>query len=110
MKRTALILMTVLTLAILDGGNVKRGLAQTENNCLLLEISGASGRSVCDNSWLATWTWTAPATGPVTFDTQGSDFDLLLSVLALDGTFQGEMRFNAQRGQEYSVAAWAYQR
>ena len=105
MKRTALVLMTVLMLAALDGGNVKPGLAQTENDCLLLEISGASGRSVCENNWFARWTWTAPATGPVTFDTEGSDFDLLLTVLELDGTFQGEMRLSAQQSQEYNIFA-----
>ena len=105
MKRTALVLM-VLMLAILDGGNVKPGLAQTESSCQFLRISGASGRNVCEDSWLATWRWTAPATGPVTFDTEGSDFDLLLTVLDIEGTFQGEVRFNAQQDQEYSVAAW----
>ena len=104
MQRTTLILMTVLTLAILDGGNVSRGLA--ESNCVALEISGASGRSVCENNWLARWTWTAPATGPVTFDTQASDFGLLLTVLDLDGTFQDEMSFNAQQGQKYVIFAW----
>ena len=61
-------------------------------------ISGASGRVTGSNvgaskefgepnhagntggasvNW---WSWTAPATGTVTFDTQGSDFDTLLAV------------------------------
>ena len=70
------------------------------------EISGASGRSVCENNWLARWTWTAPATGPVTFYTESSDSGLLLTVLDLDGIFQDEVRFNAQQRQEYVIFAW----
>ena len=99
---TLVFLMTV----ILDGGNVRPGLALPTDACLLIEISGASGRSVCDNSWLASWTWTAPSTGPVTFDTEGSDFDMLLAGSDLDGIFQGEVRFSAQQGQKYSIFAW----
>ena len=109
MKRTALVLMTVLILAILDGGSFKAGLAQTENDCQRLEISGASGRSVCENNWLARWTWTAPATVPVTFDTEDSDFNLLLTVLDLDGIFQDEMRFNGATGPRVRHICMAYQ-
>ena len=105
MNRTALVLMAVVMIASLDGGNVRPGLAQTESNCLFLELRAASGRSVYENNWFAKRTWTAPATGPVTFDTEGSDVHLLLTVLELDGTFQGEMRFNAQQGQAHGIFA-----
>ena len=60
-------------------------------------ISGASGRMTGSNVGASKefgepnhggnrggasvwWSWTAPATGTVTFDTQGSDFDTLLAV------------------------------
>lgn len=55
---------------------------------------------------MARWTWTAPATGPVTFYTESSDSGLLLTVLDLDGIFQDEVRFNAQQRQEYVIFAW----
>ena len=65
------------------------------------------------------WTWTAPTTGPVTFDTRGSNFDTLLAVYTGDslsdltettsnddtgGTRQSAVRFSAQRGQTYRIA------
>lgn len=119
MRSTTLILMTVLALAVLDGGNVKSGFTQSAvdlDYCLGIEISGASGRSVCENNWTASWTWTAPTTGAVTFDIESSDFDMHLVVSVgstrvtsnrdLDGTLQGEVRFNAQQGREYRISAW----
>ena len=71
------------------------------------------------------WSWTAPATGPVTFDTRGSDFDTLLAVYtgssvgALTpvaynddapggGTYQSEVSFTAQQGVAYQIAVDGY--
>ena len=71
------------------------------------------------------WSWTAPATGTVTFDTQGSDFDTLLAayrgsgVSALSvvvsnddapggGTYQSEVSFAAQQGVVYHIAVDGY--
>ena len=102
-------------------------------------ISGASGQGSGSNSggskesgepihagntggasmW---WSWTAPATGMVTFDTEGSDFDTLLAVytggsvgaLSLvasdDDTIgrQSEVSFTAQQGVAYHIAVDGY--
>ena len=68
------------------------------------------------------WSWTAPATGTVTFDTQGSDFDTLLAVytggsvggLTLvasdDDTIgrQSQVSFTAQQGVVYHIAVDGY--
>ena len=75
MKPTALILMAVLMIAALCGANVQPGVAQTTDDCPS-QISGASGRRVCEDTTFEVWTWTAPATGTVTFDTRGSDMTL----------------------------------
>ena len=95
-------------------------------------ISGASGRVTGSNVGVSKefgepnhggnaggasvwWSWTAPATGTVTFDTQGSDFDTLLAVyrgssvgalvvLASDDDTigrQSEVSFAAQQGIVY---------
>lgn len=100
-------------------------------------ISGGSGRSAGNNIdagkeigepdhagdsggasvW---WTWAAPATGAVTFDTRGSDFDTLLAVYtgehldrlaevssnddASEGQRQSAVRFLAQQDQTYHIA------
>ena len=110
MQRTTLC-MTVLMIVALDGGNVT-GSAQTENGCLALEISGASGRSVCEDTMIKVWFWVAPATGPVAFDTRGSDVSLELSVFTFDPVFTtvalleaGQVRFTAQKGVEYTILA-----
>ena len=68
------------------------------------------------------WRWTAPASGAVTIDTAGSDFDTLLAVYTGSGVgaltevasnddaigFQSEVRFTAQRGVVYHVAVDGY--
>ena len=105
----------IFLIAILAFGHIAPGFAQTQEDD---SISGASGRSVRNNVFWASWTWTAPATGPVTFDTRGSDFDTLLTIS--DGvsylpiasnldlvnlTFSSELRFAAQQGQTYSITA-----
>ena len=107
----------VFLIAIVDFGYIRPGFAQAEEDD---SISGASGQSVRTNVvWGASWTWTAPATGPVTFDTHGSDFDTLLTIFdgatydapiasnvdLSDGTFSSEVRFTAQQGQTYSITA-----
>ena len=102
-------------------------------------ISGASGRVTGSNVGASKefgepnhagnaggasvwWSWTAPATGTVTFDTQGSDFDTLLAVyrgssvgaLAVvasdDDTIgrQSEVSFAAQQGVVYHIAVDGY--
>ena len=104
-------------------------------------LSGASGRSKKssigagkesgepnhagnDGGASVWWTWTAPATGSVTFDTRGSNFDTLLAIYtgtslnrlpeiasnddASDGTLQSEVRFRAQQGQTYHIAVDGY--
>lgn len=113
MQRTTLLLMIVSTLAILSASNIKTGFAQTDNDCLLLEISGASGRSVCEDTTFEGWRWTAPATGPVTFNTQGSDMTLRLTVHTFDPVYTevaaapDVVRFTAQEGTVYSIFASA---
>ena len=69
------------------------------------------------------WTWAAPMSDEVTFNTQGSDFDTLLAVYTGEslnrlkavgsnddtgGTLQSEVRFVAQQGQTYHVAVDGY--
>ena len=116
MKRTAPIMTTVLMIAILaSGGHVGSGLAQTDLPPSF-DINGASGRSVHEYTETPVFFWwTAPATVPVVFDTQGSDFDTLLAVYAVDslaeiafnddagGTLQSAVRFTAQEGLEYAI-------
>ena len=77
-----------------------------------IPISGKSGRSVrtigINVAIYTQWIWTAPVTGPVTFDTLGSDFAVLLTAevrdddnfwnVAIDGN---AMRFIAQQDQSY---------
>ena len=149
MKLFSLIWASVfLMTAIMDGGDVRPSLAQTgEEDFLPVAISGddfttsvavsrASGRSKGSNISASKeigepdhagdsggasvwWTWTAPATGPVTFDTRGSNFDTLLAVYTGDnlsdlaettsnddtgGTYQSAVRFSAQQGQTYHIA------
>jgi hypothetical protein len=75
------------------------------------------GKSV----WYA---WTAPASGTVTFDTSGSDFDTLLAVYrgssvdnlttiaanddAEDGGYTSRVDFSAVQGVEYRIAVDGY--
>ena len=96
-----------------DGSNVGAGLETGEPN----HASKSGGASV----W---WTWTAPATGEVTFDTRGSSFDTLLAVYtgthlnrltpvasnddASSGGRQSTVSFRAQRGQTYHIAVDGY--
>ena len=68
------------------------------------------------------WRWTAPASGTVTIDTAGSDFDTLLAVYTGGGVdaltavassddaigFQSEVRFTARQGVVYHVAVDGY--
>lgn len=115
MKRFGVWTLAVL-IAIMDFGCVRLSFAQSEDDFLPVPISGASGRSVRANVFLAVWTWTAPATGPVTFDTRGSDFDTLLTVYDDDAevasnfdlndfTLSSELGFRAQQGRVYDVIA-----
>lgn len=84
------------------------------------EHAGLSGGS---SVWRS---WTAPATGPVTFDTVGSDFDTLLAVYvgnAVDaltvvatsddiqwpGNLLSELTFYAQAGVTYAIAIDGFQ-
>ena len=103
-------------------------------------ISGASGRATgsnvgagkefgepnhAGNSGGASvwWTWTAPATGEATFNTQSSDFDTLLAIYTgtsvsqltlvgsnddASGALQSEVSFVAQQGQTYQIAVDGY--
>ena len=78
-----------------------------------------AGRSGGASLW---WRWTAPASGTVTIDTAGSDFDTLLAVYtggAVDVLtavasnddavgLQSEVRFTAQQGVVYHVAVDGY--
>ena len=118
MKRFSVWTLVVL-IAIMDVGYVRSGSAQSEDDDFVVRISGASGQSVRTNVWLAAWDWTAPATGPVTFDTRGSDFDTLLSVFdnssdaQVGANFDGdpvtpdrtEVLFTAQQGRLYGIYA-----
>ena len=68
------------------------------------------------------WSWTAPASGMVTIDTQGSDFDTLLAVYtgsSVDALtivasnddaigLQSEVSFTAQQGVVYHIAVDGY--
>ena len=123
MQRMSLTLMTVLMLSALGGGNVKASLAQTADDCPRVEISGASGRSVCEYVGEVVWTWTAPVTGPVVFDTRGSSSDgsgstwmsdTRLVIHAGDGLHDmtevasneggaSTVRLNSQQGQMYRI-------
>ena len=113
MQCTPLILMTVLMLAALGSGNVEPGLAQMTDDCPY-QISGASGRSVCEDTAIEFWKWAAPATGPVTFDTRGSDHSLDLTVHTFNPSTKvitdvaaalNQVRFTAQQGVKYTIFA-----
>ena len=112
MKRFGVWALVVL-IAIMDVGFVRPGFAQSEDDLPVpVPISGASGRSVRANVWMALWTWTAPATGSVTFDTRGSDFDTLLFVfdvvtndLIASSFTGGGVHFTAQQGRMYRIDA-----
>lgn len=70
------------------------------------------------------WTWMAPATGAITFDTRGSDFDTLLAVYTGDNLnrlagvvsnddvseeeYQSVVRFRVQQGRMYHIAVDGY--
>ena len=99
-------------------GHVRPGFAQTEEDGLIVPISGAQGQSVQTDVLLGAWSWTAPATGPVTFDTRGTGFDTVLTISDSvtyvpiawnvdfsDGTFSSDVRFTAQQGQTYTITA-----
>ena len=105
-------------------------------------ISGASGRAGASNVGAGKergeprhagnsggrsvwWTWTAPATGTVTFDTLGSTFDTLLAVYTgtslsrlrevgsnddANNGRQSVVRFAARQGQTYQIAVDGYNR
>ena len=114
MKRFGVWTLVVL-IAIIDVGFVRPGFAQSGDSDFV-PISGASGRSVRANVFLAFWTRTAPATGPVIFDTRGTAFDTLLTIYDAetevasnfnldDFTLSSEVRFTAQQGRAYDVGA-----
>ena len=117
------------------------GLIKADDFDSSITVSGASGQSKgssigagkeigepnhagSDGGASVWWTWTAPATGLVTFDTRGSNFDTLLAIYtgtslnrlleiasnddASDGTLQSEVRFSALQGQTYHVAVDGY--
>ena len=104
----------IFLFATMDFGHIAPGFAQTQEDDA---ISDVSGQSVRYNVFWALWTWTAPTTDTVTFDTQGSDFDMLLvvsdgvAILPIatnfnsDGTFSSEVRLTAQQGQTYGIVA-----
>ena len=106
----ALIFLIAIVIAIIDFGHVRPGFAQTAEDCPYW-ISGASGSVSCEDPAIPMWGWTAPATGLVTFDTQGSDMSLTLWVDTPDpvyrevATAENEVRFTAQQGAEYIVLA-----
>ena len=109
MKRFGVSMTLVLLIAIMGSGYVGPGFAQAEDDCILVEISGASGSSVCENGLLAVWDWTAPATGTFIFDTEGSDGHTLLSYCDALGVCRyggeaGEVRISAQQGQDYGIS------
>ena len=78
-----------------------------------------AGRSGGASLW---WSWTAPASGMVTIDTAGSDFDTVLAVYTGGAVgaltevasnddaigLQSEVRFTAQQGVVYHVAVDGY--
>ena len=112
MKRFGVWMLVVL-IAIMDVGFVRPGFAQSGDSDFV-PIRGASGRSVRANVFLAFWTWTAPATGPVIFDTRGTAFDTLLTIYDAetevasnfnldDFTLSSEVRFTAQQGRAYDI-------
>ena len=97
-----------------EGSNVDAGIQSGEPN----HAGNSGGASV----W---WTWTAPTTESVTFNTRGSDFDTLLAVYtgyslgnlvevvsndddAEGGTLQSAVRISAQQGQTYHIAVDGY--
>ena len=102
--------MTAYMIAALVGGNVKPGLAQMAGDCPF-QISGVPGRSVCEDTTIKVWKWTAPGTGPIIFDTRRSDMSLQLSVDTFDPVYTevaaapNEVQFTAQQGVEYTIFA-----
>ena len=114
MKRFGVWTLIVL-IAIMDVGYARLGFTQAGDDDSV-PISGVSGRIARVNVFLALWTWTAPAAVPVTFDTRGTGFDTLLTVYDGDTeiasnfntmafTLSSEVRFTAQQGRVYSIAA-----
>ena len=111
MSKSIAVWALILLIAFMVVGYVGTGFAQTEDDGLIVPISGAQGRSVRTDVLLGAWSWTAPATGLVTFDTQGTGFDTALTVsdsatytLVAFATLN-EVRFTAQQGQAYSITA-----
>lgn len=79
-----------------------------------------AGRNGISSIW---WNWTAPASGPVTIDTNNSDFYAVLaiyqgssvdalSLVAADepDSVQSHLTFNATAGQIYRIAVDGYER
>lgn len=68
-------------------------------------LPGATGKSV----W---WSWTAPASGTVSIETEGSDYDFPIGVftgatlpgLSLVASGTGAISFEAEQGQRYEIA------
>ena len=101
-------------IAVVGGALASVLAAGLASGCLTAGM-GAGGASL----W---WSWTPPASGAVTIDTQGSDFDTLLAVYtersvdALtvvasndDATgLQSEVSFMAQQGVVYHIAVDGY--
>ena len=144
MKRFSLVLTLIFPVAtIIACSHIQQSFAQFVSGDAFssrIRISGASGYgdgsnvgaskeigepNHAGNSGGASvwWTWTAPATGDATFNTQGSDFDTLLAIYTgnglnllktvgsnddIDGAFQSEVRFMAQQGQTYHIAVDGY--
>ena len=117
MKRSRVCMLAFFTaVVVMDFGFGRTGVAQSVDDVEPVPISGASGQSVRTNVPWAWWVWTAPATGAVTFDTQGSSFPAV--VIILDGptevasnfdlatlTLADEASFTAQSGRVYDVVA-----
>ena len=97
-----------------EGSNVDAGIESGEPN--------RAGNSGGASLW---WSWSAPTTGEVTFDTRGSSFDTLLAVYTgtslsrltaiasndddpAGGSLQSAVRFSARQGQTYHIAVDDY--
>jgi hypothetical protein len=105
---------------VLSGSSVTSGgtnVKATRESGEPRHAGNAGGRSV----W---WTWTAPASGTVTIDTAGSNFDTLLAVYtgtsvsaltpvasnddAGGGTVSSRVTFAATAGRQYQIAVDGY--
>ena len=143
MDRSGQVLVSTLLLAVIMTGWAEPSFARPAGDYFRnrVRISGSSGWIFGNNTGASRergepyhasrsggrsvwWTWTAPGTGIVTFDTRGSTFDTLLAVYV--GTSvnrlsrvtsdddissrvpQSEVRFRAQEARVYQIAVDGY--